>query len=190
VRSAAKPEHARIVGARFHKKKELHQMCSKQYPRIFITMIIVLTSFATAVFAADAKLAAGAAAGTFTVGGKETKLAYAAAFVDQKDERKPVILIVSDRQLPASTWKTETDFMMATMKQTFIGVVFFIDKKGEVYRTDYYDGTDFPTSTNGIFDLKLDAASGKDLSGTAVSTESAAKTRHPVKLDVKFHATR
>lgn len=35
-------------------------------------------------------------------------LAYAAAFVDQKDERKPTLLILSDKKLPTDKWTSES----------------------------------------------------------------------------------
>lgn len=56
-------------------------------------------------------VASGQAAGTFKANGKVFKLAHAAAFVDQKDEATPVILFLTDRQLPAATWTSEFDVM-------------------------------------------------------------------------------
>lgn len=153
-------------------------------PALLITALIAATAFA-----ANPKPGPGEASGTFSVGGKVSKLTHAAVFVDQKDEQKPLILIVSDIELPAGGWKSETDFMMYRMDhKKLIGVAFFLDKKREVFRTDYYDGTSFPTSTSGIFELKLDPASGKTLSGSAHSTKAGDTLSTKVKLDVTFNA--
>lgn len=152
-------------------------------------MSIIFATMAAVAFAAGPKLATGEASGAFSADGKETKLTHVAAFVDQKDERKPVILIVSDVELPAGGWKSETDFMMYRMDhEKMIGVAFYLDKNREVFRTDYFDGTSFPTSTSGIFELKLDPASGKTFSGSAHSTKAGETLSHKVKLDVTFNA--
>jgi opacity protein-like surface antigen len=154
-----------------------------------LAVLLVAATIAAAAFAAGPKLAPGEASGTFSVGGKESKLTQAVAFVDQKDKDKPVILIVSDMALPAGSWKSESDFMMFRMdNKKLIGVAFHLDKKREVFRTDFYDGTSFPTSASGIFELKLDPASGKTLSGSAHSTKAGETLSTKVKLDVTFSA--
>jgi hypothetical protein len=53
---------------------------------------------ATAVAASD--LPAGSAKGSLTYDGATAELKFAAAFVDQKDERKPIVLVISDQKLP------------------------------------------------------------------------------------------
>jgi hypothetical protein len=150
--------------------------------------LIVCFTLHSSVTAAEAKLAPGTAKGSFTALKKENVLAFATVFVDSKDERKPTILILSDKKLPAEKWKTSGDLMMYRMATPFVGVAFFLDSKREVFRTDYYDGSDFPTSSSGIFTLKLDPAVAGSLSGSAISTPAAAEGREPVKLNVTFNA--
>lgn len=130
----------------------------------------------------------GQASGTLSVSGKAFTLSHAATFVDQKDERKPVILVLSEAALPAGSWKSESDYSAYCRDHPLKGVAFWLDKNREVFRTEYNDGGQFPTSASGIFELKLDAGSGKDFSGSAVSTSAAARLHEPVKLDATFHA--
>jgi hypothetical protein len=54
------------------------------------------------------------------------RLKFAAAFVDQKDERKPIVLVISDQKLRVKKWESELDMMMDHSKWS--GVVFFLDK--------------------------------------------------------------
>ena len=158
------------------------------HSRLFIPVLIV-ASLALSVHAANKNLATGTSVGTFTLDGKKTKLAYAGAFVDQKDARKSTILIISDRKLPASSWKSESDIMRTWADRKFVGVAFWIDRNGDDFRTEYYDGKQ-SNSTSGILKLKLDAASGRDLSGSAIGDATADMVSHPMKLDVRFHANR
>lgn len=132
--------------------------------------------------------AAGQAVGTLTAKGKTFKLAYAAVFVDDKEKR--TMLLLTEQAVPATNWKSGTDIMRYRMdKNPLTGVVFRMDDKREVVGADYYAGGDFPTSTSGIFDLKLDPAAGKTFSGSAKATASAAKMSEPIGLDVRFNAT-
>jgi hypothetical protein len=39
-------------------------------------------------------------------------LKFAAAFVDQKDERKPVVLVISDQKLAVKKWKSENFLLL------------------------------------------------------------------------------
>jgi hypothetical protein len=45
-------------------------------------------------------LPAGSAKGSLTYDGATAELKFASAFVDQKDERKPVVLLISDQKVP------------------------------------------------------------------------------------------
>ncbi len=138
--------------------------------------------------AAGAPLQNGQAAGTLTVQGKPIQLTHAAAFNDSKASEKPVILVLSDKELPVAQWKTGSDMSMYRHEHAFMGIAFWIDPKNQVYRCEYYDETSFPTSTSGLFDLKLER-SGQSLSGTARSNKAAATLTEPVGLDVSFRAT-
>ena len=129
----------------------------------------------------------GTASGSFSAGGKTAKLAFAAAFTDQKDDKKPAILVLSDKEVPASAWKSGSDLSAYRREHPFLGVVFWLDAKNDAFRCEYYDGTSFPTSAFGLFDVKVNRAAGS-LSGSAKSNQAAAKLREPVTLDVKFSA--
>ncbi len=129
----------------------------------------------------------GTAAGTLTVKGKAINLAHAAAFADEKE--KQVILLVTEQPIPAANWKSHSDIMMYRMnKNPLRGIAFRFDDKRQVVGADFYDDQ-FPTSTSGIFEVKLEGPAGKALVGTAKSTAAAAKLSEPVNLDVSFNAT-
>lgn len=151
-----------------------------------------LTIFATVLisgsFALAADLKPGEAFGTFMADRKTTKITHVATFVDETDEQKPVILVLSDRELPVSTWKSNLDFMTYRLDNWFIGVALWLDKKKKVYNAEYYDTTHFPTSASGLFEVAL--AGGKEpiLKGYARTTEAALKLNQPVNLDVSFNA--
>jgi hypothetical protein len=130
---------------------------------------------------AASDLPSGTAKGSLTFDDATAALIYAAAFVDQKDERKPVILLLSDKKIPVEKWTSEFDMMREGAK--FNGVVFFLDKEGKVFRTDVHM-KDRQTGVAGIFELKLDNPTSKDLTGTATATAGRSD-----KLEVAFHAT-
>jgi hypothetical protein len=154
-----------------------------------VLAVLVLAGAATAAAPAGAAAAGGGAKGTFSADGKTFTLAYGAAFVDQKDERKPTILLITDQALPVASWKSDFDIInYRNDKHEFNGVAFWLDKKGAVYKSSFYAG-DFPTSTSGYFDLKLDGPMGKSLAGSVKSTEAAAAGRHKVTLAATFNTT-
>jgi len=135
-------------------------------------------------FAGAADLPAGTAKGTFAPEGKPAvTLTSAVAFVDVKDDDKPVIVILSDKKLPAEKWTSEFDLMEAHPK--FSGVAFWFAKDGTVFRCDIYDDGQ-QASVSGYFTLKLEGAFGKNLAG-AVSTDAAAGSGP--KADATFHVT-
>jgi hypothetical protein len=137
--------------------------------------------------AAAEALEPGSAAGSFAANGKEAKIAYAAAFTDQDDASKPVVLVLSDKELPASKWRNGSDMSAYRREHPFLGIAFWLDKDNKVFRTDYFDGTSFPTSASGLFELKLDRTA-LSLTGSAKSNQAAAKLTSPVKLDTTFNA--
>jgi hypothetical protein len=156
--------------------------------RLSIALIIAV-GFATTFAQAPAAPASGQAVGTLTVNGKPIKLVHASAFVDQEDKDKPVILLVTEQPVPAADWKKHSDIMMYRMnKNPLLGVAFRLNSKRELIGADFYEGS-FPTSTSGIFTVKLDSPPGKTFAGTAKSTEAAAKLTEPVSLSVSFNAT-
>jgi hypothetical protein len=142
---------------------------------------LALGVLASPLLRAASDLPSGSAKGSLTFDGATAALTFAAAFVDQKDEDKPVILILSDKKLATEKWTTGFDIMRAGAK--FNGIVLFIDKEGKLVRTDVHM-KDRQTAVSGIFDVKLDNPAGKEITGSATSGES--KTD---KLDVAFHAT-
>ena len=145
-------------------------------------LVVVISGAARA-----GELKSGQAAGTFTSGGKTVQITHAAVFVDRSDERKPTILILSDTELPASGWKSESDYVAYRTKHKFLGIAFWLDANREDFRTEYYDASSFPTSASGMFELTLDASAPNTLSGSAKSTGGAAKLKEPVKLETTFN---
>jgi hypothetical protein len=144
------------------------------------TMETAHRAVATAVSANDPP--AGSAKGSLTYDGATAVLKFAAAFVDQKDERKPIVLVISDQKLPVEKWESEFDMMIDHTKWS--GVVFFLDKDGTFFRSDVHmNGRQ--SSVSGIFELKIDNPSSKDLTGTARASTGEKET----KLDAAFHAT-
>jgi hypothetical protein len=134
-------------------------------------------------------LASGQATGTLTAKGRTVKLTYAAAFVDQTDKAKPVILILTEQPVPSASWKSHADLMSHHRNTSpIVGLVFRLDAQREVDTAEYFVEA-FPTSTSGVFQLTFEGAPGKALAGTAKSTATAAKLREPVVLDARFNAT-
>ena len=144
-------------------------------------LVAIAAALLTLETLAAADLAAGAAKGSYTPeGGTTVAITNAAAFTDQKDERKPTILLLTDKKLPTEKWKSEFDLMLSHEK--FSGVLFWLDKDGAVFRNDTYQNGR-QASVAGMFELKLDAKGGKDLTGSASSHDRASD-----KLEVTFHA--
>ena len=148
--------------------------------RSFRLFILGTALSLAAVINAAPDLPSGTAKGSLTFDNATVELTYAAAFIDQKDERKPVVLILSDKKLPAENWTSDFDIMRDESK--FNGIVFFFDKEGQMYRTDVHM-KDRQTAVSGIFDAKLDNPTSKDLTGTGIGTSKTDK------LEVAFHAT-
>lgn len=142
---------------------------------------LALGALASPAISAASDLPAGTAKGSLTFDGATAALTYAAAFVDQKDEEKPVILILSDKKLPTEKWTTGFDMMRTGAK--FNGIVFYLNKEGKVSRTDVHM-KDRQTAVSGIFDVKVDDPASKEITGSATSGESKSD-----KLEVVFHAT-
>jgi hypothetical protein len=135
---------------------------------------------ATAVAASD--MPARSAKGSLTYDGATAELKFAAAFVDQKDERKPIVLVISDQKLQVEKWESEFDVMLGHSKWS--GVLFFLDKDGKFFRSDVHmNGRQ--SSISGFFELKLDNAASKDLTGTARTSADEKET----KLDAAFNVT-
>ena len=88
---------------------------------------------------------------------------------------------ISDQKLPVEKWESEFDILMDHSKWS--GVVFFLDKDGKFFRSDMHmNGRQ--SRVSGIFELKIDNTSNKDLTGTARTTAGEQRT----KLDTAFHA--
>lgn len=118
---------------------------------------------------AAADLPDNTATGSFLPkGGVPVALTSAAAFVDEKDSGKPIILILSDKKLPTETWTSEFDLMRAQLD--FSGVLFWLDQDGKVFRTDIYVAGR-QSSVSGYFELKLLGPVEKNLTGTAKASE-------------------
>lgn len=130
-------------------------------------------------------LKSGQAKGTFDRNGKVIPLTHAFVYVDQKDSRKPVLLLIADRAVPAESWTSEFDFMRYHRDHPFVGICFWLDKNREVFRNDYYwEGRQ--TSTMGVFELGLEKSEPKTFAGRAWSTSAAATGDDKIKLEVSF----
>jgi hypothetical protein len=90
--------------------------------------------------------------------------------------------MIGDQKLPVEKWEGEFDMMMDHSKWS--GVVFFLDKGKEFFRSDMHmNGRQ--SSVSGIFELKIDNPSSKDLTGTTRTSADEKET----KLDATFRAT-
>lgn len=107
----------------------------------------------------------GKAMGTLDIDGKTITLTNAYAFVDQKDKRKPVLILITDRAVPANQWKSEFDMMKYRVAKPFRYICFWIDKDRQEFRREHFVDK-FPASTMGIFDLKLAPSDPGTFSGT------------------------
>lgn len=125
----------------------------------------------------------GTAKGSLTFDGNTSELKFTAAFTDQKDDRKPVVVIVSDQKLPTEMWTSEFDMMRDKTKWS--GIAVFVDKEGEVYRTDVHNKGQ-QSSVSGLFDVTINDPKSADLAGAAKTSSGSSDQ----KLDVTFHATR
>src|SRR2546421_10044390 len=139
-------------------------------PRSFrflaLGVALPLYALATPPGYAASDLSVGTAKGSLTSDDATAALSFAAAFVDQKDERKPVILVLSDKKLPVEKWTSEFDMMLSGTK--FNGIVFFLDKEGKVFRTDVHM-KDRQIGVAGIFEVKMEKTPSKDPTGTATA---------------------
>ena len=146
----------------------------------FLIPSVILLLSGQCFLAADPDLAAGNARGSLVYEGTTAELKFASTFVDEREEGKPIVLILSDTKLATEKWTSEFDMMRESSKWS--GVVFFL-KDGEVFRSDIHmKGKQ--SSVSGYFDLKLADPKSKDLIGTAKSSDSS---KGP-KLDAAFHA--
>ena len=108
-------------------------------------------------------------------------LTNVAAFVDVKDDDKPTIVILSDRKLPTEKWTSEFDLMEAKSTLKFSGVLFWLNKDGEVNRWDmYWNGQQSSVIGTVRFEARLRSRVGTRKSrarSTTVPPEAARMTR-------------
>ena len=146
----------------------------KKMAALLCTVILLLAG--TGLFSAAAEKAspkgpqkgkeqAGKATGTLEIDGKTVTMTHAYAFVDQKDKRKPVLLLISDRAVPADQWKSEFDMMRYRSSNPFLYVCFWIDKDRQEFRREHFVEK-APVSTMGVFDLKLAPSDPGTFTGT------------------------
>jgi hypothetical protein len=96
----------------------------------------------------------GKAVGVLDIDGKTITMTDAYAFIDQKDKRKPVLLLITDRVVPANQWKSESDLDGYRRSKPFMYVCFWLDKDRQDFRREHLVDKS-PVSTMGVFDLKL-----------------------------------
>ena len=152
-------------------------------PALRLTLFAVCGIACLSPRAAAGELPNNTATGAFLPkGGVPIALTSAAAFIDENDSRGPIVLILSDKKLPAEKWTSEFDLMRAHSE--FSGVLFWIDKDGGVFRTDVCVAGR-QSSVSGYFELKLTGPMGKDLTGTAKASEPVGDGP---RLETSFHA--
>ncbi len=124
---------------------------------------------------APAAVADGKADGTFSVDGKAAKLAYAAAWVDNKDAKKPVVLLLSDQAVPTSAQADDFALMRFADEHHLHAIGLWFDKDKQIFRGQIYDPA-FPSSVSvsgmhtfepSTFDLRT--ASGRVFTGSLQS---------------------
>jgi hypothetical protein len=111
------------------------------------------------------RLAEGEAKGPLIIDGNTIEMTNAYAFVDQEDERKPVLLLITGKAVPAEQWKSEFDFAAYRRERPFVYVCFWLDKDRRDFRTEHFTER-FPTASMGVFKLKLDPSAPNTFSGT------------------------
>ena len=109
-----------IRSARFDKSEAGYLTCGMtRFPKSFrfstLASALAFCALASPAVSVASDLASGSAKGSLTFDDTTAALAYAAAFVDQKDERKPVILLLSDKKLPTEKWTSDFDIMRDAM---------------------------------------------------------------------------
>ncbi len=107
----------------------------------------------------------GKATGTIDIDGKTVTMTNAYAFVDQKDKRKPILILITDRAVPANQWKSESDMTKYGIDKPFRYICFWIDKDRQEFRREHFVDK-FPASTMGVFDLKLAPSAPGTFAGT------------------------
>jgi hypothetical protein len=107
----------------------------------------------------------GKAIGTLDIDGKTVTITHAYAFVDQKDNRKPVLILITDQAVPANQWKSESDMTKYRFDNPFRYVCFWIDKDRQEFRREHFVDK-FPVSTMGVFNLKLAPSDPGTFTGT------------------------
>jgi hypothetical protein len=107
----------------------------------------------------------GKAKGSLTIDDKNVEMKNAYAFVDQKDKRKPVLLLITDQAVPADQWKSESDLDDLRRKKPFAYVCFWLDKDRQDFRREHFVER-FPVATMGVFNLKLDQSPPNTFVGT------------------------
>ena len=125
-------------------------------------------------------LPAGSAKGSLTYDSATAELKFAAAFVDQKDERKPIVLVISDQKLQVEKWESEFDVMLAHSKWS--GVVFFLNEDGKFFAPTC-------TSTAGNQASQESSSSRSIILRAKISPEPRRPGEKKTKLNAAFHVT-
>ena len=153
---------------------------------VFGTVIVAL--IVSGVRMVEAQAAANSAKGSFTVSGKTYPLTHAAAFVDASDSRKPVILVLTDKALPAKALSTSSVLSLERSTNPFSGIALWLDDTQTVFRAEYYENGE-STATSGVFALKLSSPPGKTLAGAIQTGAAAASVKNIPTTNVTFSAT-
>ena len=74
--------------------------------------------------------------GPITVNGKVYALRHAAAFVDAADARKPTVLVLSDRPLPAKALVSSASLSLERNLNAFSGIALWVDAQRQIFRAE------------------------------------------------------
>ena len=124
----------------------MHRTLALRRSLVLVAAFVVITAMPGVTHAqakaGAAPLKSGEASGSFTAqNGKVYALANAAAFVDQKDASKPVVLLLTDAPVPADVLSGAASLGMSQNMSAhpFTGLVFWLDKDRKIFRQEVWE---------------------------------------------------
>jgi hypothetical protein len=136
-------------------------------------------------------LQSGQAAGTLTANGKTHKLVHANAYIDQRDESKPLVLLLTDVPPPAILFEGRftITFAQVSADTPFSGLALRMNDRGIIRSIEYYD-KDEAIDISGLLDVKFDGPfNAKAIIGSVQANAGAAKKTPPLQVSATFHAS-
>jgi ankyrin repeat protein len=160
-----------------------------QYSASFRASLAGAAAVAAAAPAA-ASVADGKADGSFSVDGKATRLAHAAAWVDSKDEKKPVVLLLSDQPVPLSAQADDFALQRFAEKNRLHAIGLWFDKDQQILRGQIYDPA-YPgsVSVSGMHTFEPSTFDSRTLSGRVFTGSLQSFAGHTWEYAASFKAT-